>query len=116
MNKKIFFILLILGISLINTAGLAAQVTGDVNMDNTINVVDALMTAQYYVGMNPAPFDELAADVNGDGDIDIVDALIIALYTVGLIDVFPVTTAVPPIDEKYKVIRVPVITLDMFEI
>lgn len=116
MNRKVVFILLIFGISLINAAGIAAQVKGDVNADNIINIIDALMTVQYYVGMNPASFDESAADVDGNGDTNIVDALIIAMYIVDLIDVFPVTTAIPPIDKKYKVIRVPIITLDMFKI
>ena len=52
--------------------------TGDVNNDSYIDIVDALLTAQYYVGLNPSGFDSTAADVNADGMIDIVDALYLA--------------------------------------
>lgn len=52
---------------------------GDVNEDGTIDIVDALLTAQYYVGL----------------DVSIVDALLIAQYYVGLIDTFPAQTQTP---------------------
>ncbi|MBN2531455.1 MAG: cellulase family glycosylhydrolase [Spirochaetales bacterium] len=58
---------------------------GDVNSDGAIDIVDALLTAQYYVGLDPSVFDPLAADVNCDNVIDIVDALLIAQYYVGLV-------------------------------
>jgi hypothetical protein len=61
---------------------------GDVNNDGSITIVDALMTAQYTVGLNPAGFVSGNADVNCDGSITIVDALIIAQYTVGLVTSF----------------------------
>jgi len=61
---------------------------GDVNGDNTVNVIDALMTAQYYINLNPPGFIPARADVNCNGIIDIVDALIIAQYYVGLISRF----------------------------
>ena len=57
---------------------------GDVNNDGSINIVDALMIAQYYVGLNPAGFISANADVNCSGNIDIVDALMVAQYYVGL--------------------------------
>jgi beta-glucosidase len=59
--------------------------TGDVNSNGSIDIVDALLTAQYYVGLNPAGFNTAVADVNCSGTIDIVDALRIAQYYVGLI-------------------------------
>jgi|GEM_PF-6329542 len=62
---------------------------GDTNNDGIINIVDALITAQFYVGITAAEFNENAADVSGDGLIDIVDALLIAQYYVGIINVFP---------------------------
>ncbi len=63
---------------------------GDVNSDGLIDIIDALLTAQYYVGLDPENFvSHEAADVNGDGEIDIVDALLIARYYIGLIDIFP---------------------------
>jgi len=58
---------------------------GDVNNSGTVDIVDALLVAQYYVGLNPQGFDSTNADVNGDGSISIVDALLIAQLYVGLI-------------------------------
>ncbi|MBN1695891.1 MAG: family 43 glycosylhydrolase [Spirochaetales bacterium] len=57
---------------------------GDVNGNGTVDIVDALLTAQYYVGLSPQGFDADAADVNCDNTINIVDALQIAQYYVGL--------------------------------
>jgi len=66
------------------------RVLGDVNASGSVDIVDALLIAQYYVGINPSTFDILVADVTGcDGTIDIIDALIIAQYYVGLISVLP---------------------------
>jgi endoglucanase len=61
---------------------------GDVNNDGWINIVDALLTAQFYVGIPVVNFDPTRADVNEDGRIDIVDALLIAQFYVGIIDSF----------------------------
>jgi len=61
---------------------------GDVNGSGAVDVVDALITAQYSVGLNPAGFVAANADVNCDGSITIVDALIIAQYYVGLVAQF----------------------------
>jgi endoglucanase len=58
---------------------------GDANQDGTINIVDALLVAQYYVGLNPPGLNQTAADANCNGSIEIVDALLIAQYYVGLI-------------------------------
>jgi len=63
---------------------------GDVNSDGYIDIVDALLTAQYYVGLNPDGFNTDTADVDENGIIDILDALYIAQYYVGLINEFPV--------------------------
>jgi alpha-L-arabinofuranosidase len=57
---------------------------GDVNGNGSIDIVDALLVAQYYVGLNPAGFIAANADVNCSGTIDIVDALLVAQYYVGL--------------------------------
>lgn len=71
------------------TATPAPNVTlGDVNSDGTIDIVDALLIAQYYVGLNPSPFNPAAADTNCDGNTDIVDALLTAQYYVGLVTGF----------------------------
>jgi len=61
---------------------------GDANNDRVIDIIDALVVAQYYVGLASSPFDQTNADVNCDGNIDIVDALLIAQYYVGLITGF----------------------------
>jgi hypothetical protein len=63
-------------------------VIGDFNNDGNINIVDALLLAQYYVGLNPPGTDIECADVNCDGMINIIDALLIAQYYVGLITEF----------------------------
>jgi len=62
---------------------------GDANSSGIIDIVDALMTAQYSIGLNPPNFNLAAADVNCSASINIVDALIIAQYYVGLIAQFP---------------------------
>jgi poly(hydroxyalkanoate) depolymerase family esterase len=62
---------------------------GDVNASGDVDIVDALVIAQYYVDLNPANFDSTVADVDGNGGIDIVDALLIAQYYVDLIDELP---------------------------
>jgi hypothetical protein len=61
---------------------------GDVNNSGSIDIVDALLTAQYYVGLNPSNFDISRADTNCNGTVDIIDALLIAQYYVGLISGF----------------------------
>lgn len=82
--------------SLIRNTGLLSGggngTLGDVNGDGTIDIVDALLTAQYYVGLNPAGFNPDAADVDCNGSVDIVDALLIARYYVGIITEFPCTS------------------------
>ena len=54
---------------------LVAEPCGDVNSSDGINIVDALLIAQYYVGLNPENFDQNAADMNADSNINIVDEL-----------------------------------------
>ena len=63
--------------------------SGDVNNNGSTDIIDALLTAQYYVGLDPIGFFPEEADVNASGTINIVDALLIAQYYVGLITVFP---------------------------
>lgn len=63
---------------------------GDVDENGMINIIDALLTAQYSVGLwlNPNDFNGNTANVNLDRNVDIIDALLIARYTVGLISTF----------------------------
>jgi endoglucanase len=87
MKRKLTISLLTL---LVSALPMFAQANlGDVNGSSTIDIVDALLVAQYYVGLNPANFNSQAADVNASSSIDIVDALLIAQYYVGLITQFP---------------------------
>jgi endo-1,4-beta-xylanase len=71
------------------TAAPACSLTGDVNGNGTVDIVDALLIAQLYVGLNPSGFNASCADVNCSGSVDIVDALLIAQLYVGLISNFP---------------------------
>jgi hypothetical protein len=93
--KPIHFLITTIFIMLLAAGVLDAQEPGDVNNDSSIDIIDALLTAQYYVGLNPSTFDPANADVNCGGSIDIVDALLIAQYYVGLISVFPCGTPEP---------------------
>ncbi|MBN2737045.1 MAG: glycoside hydrolase family 11 protein [Spirochaetales bacterium] len=58
---------------------------GDVNDDESINIIDALLVAQYYVGIKPDIFIQDNADVNIDLKIDILDSLLISQCYVGII-------------------------------
>lgn len=92
MKKRIPLIIMII-LLIFSSFSLHAQTTpryGDVNNDGSIDIVDALMTAQYYVGLIMTFAFPEAADVDGNGTINIVDALMIAQYYVGLISEFPV--------------------------
>jgi len=64
-------------------------IPGDANGNGSMDIVDALLIAQYYVGLSPSGFIATNADTNCDGSINIVDALLVAQYYVGLITSFP---------------------------
>ena len=64
--------------------GYHLHTAGDVNDDGSVNIIDALLISQYYVGLNPANFNPANADTNCNGSIDIVDALLVAQIYVGL--------------------------------
>ncbi len=66
----------------------AQTLAGDANGDGNVTIVDALVVAQAYVGLNPSPYIAANADANCSGSVDIVDALLIAQYYVGLIGPF----------------------------
>ncbi|MBN2533322.1 MAG: hypothetical protein JXB88_10540 [Spirochaetales bacterium] len=61
---------------------------GDVNNDGSIDIIDALLIAQYYVNLDPEGFDVSKADVDCNGSVDIIDALLVAQYYVGLVTSF----------------------------
>ena len=66
----------------------ACVLKGDVNRSGIVDIVDALIIAQAYVGLNPSGYNPACADVNCDGSITIVDALMVAQYYVELITGF----------------------------
>jgi glucuronoarabinoxylan endo-1,4-beta-xylanase len=94
MKKNIMMI--VFPILLILPTWFYGQSPGDVNNNGSIDIVDALLIAQYYVGLNPSGFSSSAADTNCSGGIDIVDALLVAQLYVGLITEFPCTNTPAP--------------------
>jgi unsaturated rhamnogalacturonyl hydrolase len=82
-KTELTFLVLVL---LVFCLGQAFSATcGDVSTSGDVDIVDALIIAQYYVGLNPSNFDSTVADVNDDGTINIVDALRVAQFYVGLV-------------------------------
>jgi mannan endo-1,4-beta-mannosidase len=65
-----------------------SRVLGDANDNGSVDIVDALLVAQFYVGLG-VTINQSLGDVNCDNALDIVDALLIAQYYVGLIGEFP---------------------------
>ncbi|MBN2444562.1 MAG: polysaccharide deacetylase family protein [Spirochaetales bacterium] len=88
-------ILLVLTLILASFAAFG-QSLGDTNHSGGIDIVDALLIAQAYVGLNPANYYASEADVDCSGDVDIVDALLISQYYVNLISSFPCSTTPVP--------------------
>lgn len=56
---------------------------GDVDGNGRVNLTDALLVIEFYVGNNPSPFNEEVADFNLDGKINTSDALAIVNYWAG---------------------------------
>ena len=71
---------------------------GDVNGDGVIDIIDALLVAQYYVGLIVTFAFPEAGDVDGNNALDIIDALLIAQYYVGLITEFPVSATIEGVE------------------
>lgn len=60
-------------------------VKGDVDGDGVVDLADAVLVINYYVGKTVSNFAAKAADVDGDGVIDLADAVKIINYYVGKI-------------------------------
>jgi hypothetical protein len=91
-TRLLIVILLFIFVS-VSFAGAAEP--GDVNEDNTVDIIDALLIAQFYVGLNPPVFNQAYADVDCAGGISIIDALLVAQYYVALLSEFPCGTQTP---------------------
>jgi hypothetical protein len=76
---------------------------GDVNGSGSIDIVDALLIAQEYVGLDPSNYNTACADVNCSDSVDIVDALLVAQMYVGLISSFPCQVTPEPTGEPTTV-------------
>ncbi len=64
-------------------------VKGDADGNGEVDIDDALIVAQYDIGLvTSADLDLSMADVDGNGTVDIFDALRIAEYVVGIIPDF----------------------------
>lgn len=59
-------------------------ICGDVNNNGEVDILDALITAQHYVGLDVV-IDLEAADVNNSNSVDILDALLITQFYVEII-------------------------------
>jgi hypothetical protein len=57
---------------------------GDVTHNGMVDIIDALMIAQYAAGIIPSVFYPENADVNADGKTNILDALFVARQAAGL--------------------------------
>ncbi len=87
--------LFVISMAAIITVSAYCQIAGDANNNGTVDIIDALVVAQYYVGLNPSITLALA-DANCDGSVTITDALRIAQFYVGLAQgIAPCTTAIP---------------------
>lgn len=73
----------------------SCSLAGDVNGSGVIDIVDALMIAQAYVGLNPSNYNAACADLNCSSSVTIIDALLVAQWYVGAITVFPNSACAP---------------------
>ena len=82
--------LLLAGLLLSPSPAFSVPLTGDVNQDGHLNVVDATLSLKIATGIAHPSIDQwLADDANGDGRLDVSDAVLILRAIVGL-EVLPV--------------------------
>ena len=72
----------VVGENVVLTEG-AYLIVGDVNLDESTNIIDAMFIAQYVVGLRSLDADQLrCADTTADSAVNIIDAMHIAQFTV----------------------------------
>ena len=65
------------------------DILGDVNGDDDISVIDAILVMRHTINSNTlTPEQILVADVDSNGIVDIVDAILIQRYVIGMISSF----------------------------
>ena len=74
---------------------------GDVNGDDTIDVIDLAIIKKHILGKTTLQGDAFTlGDVNDDGAIDVIDLALVKKHILGKIDLFAVSTAQQPTTEN----------------
>ena len=79
---------------------------GDVSGDGNVDMKDVLTVRKYVAGMNPTPFDFVAADVDGDGAVTMKDVLKSRKFIANLIETLQPEGSVQPSEEPGDVTSV----------
>ncbi len=86
-----------------SAADTSAQLYGDVNLDNTVNLTDAVLLSKAASGLVDLNDSAKAnADVNADGYVDADDALVLLKFQVGLVTKLPDTTTTIPSETTFS--------------
>lgn len=63
---------------------IVSLMSGDVNLDREVDLMDAVMIVYASLGVSQTGFIAKAADVNGDGRVDLTDAVIVVYKSLGV--------------------------------
>ena len=83
MRKTVITFICFILVLITLTTTLSAQAIGDSNNDGAVDIVDALIVAQYFVGLSPSGFIVSVSDVNDDGAVDIADSIYLLQHLFG---------------------------------